>query len=295
MILVTGSSGFIGSNMLDFLSQKFGQEKIVLLSSKPNPKYKTLVYENLVLDTPKLLKNLNFSIVIHLGAFIPKESNNANDINGCFSNIISTKVLADSVFQRLQKFIFISTVDVYPSTDNKILETIIPQPISLYGHSKLFCEKMILNWGAQNNIDVIILRVGHVFGPGEHNYKKLIPEVIKNILRGGQVTVFGDGTDIRSFIYVDDISRAILSAIDYKGDIKVFNLVSADQFSILEIVNEIIKISGKNIKLVHKPSTSKPRNLVFDNSLMVKYLYKPQVNFRDGLKNEFEQIKSLYD
>ena len=175
MILLTGATGFVGGHLLDALVDTFGSENIVALTSKPITKCRFLLHNGYSYVDDFFIKTdfADIDTIIHAGAFIPKSGAESNDILNCNSNILSTTRLITSTLHKIQKFIFLSTIDVYGCA-NTITEDTVTEPISLYGYSKLYCEKLITIWATQKSLNHQILRIGHVYGPGEEKYKKII-------------------------------------------------------------------------------------------------------------------------
>ena len=193
----------------------------------------------------------------------------------------------------MKKFIFLSTLDVYGVADI-ITEGTLVSPNSLYGHSKNYCEHMVSTWGKMNDINHQILRIGHVYGEGEEKYRKIIPITMERLLENKPIEIYGEGDEIRSFIYISDVVNAIVSSITINENVGIINVVGDEQISINKLINEIVLISGKSPKINKIEINSFPRNLVFDNSKMKKYLSIPQVSLAEGLRREWNYMKNLY-
>ncbi len=294
MIVVTGTSGFIGKHLLNKLIMQFGAENILALTSSPESKCKYLLHQHYTFDKNIFIDNgiNNIETVIHAGAFIPKKSADANAYDLCFSSIESTRKLLEALPASVKKFIFISTVDVYDS-ESKITEETNINPASLYGHSKYYCEKMIQAWAVDKKVNTIMLRLGHVYGPGEENYQKIIPLTIHKLLKGESPQLWGLGKETRSFIYIEDVLDAILQAVSKSVTCNVVNIVSGTAKSIADIIQLIIEISGKNISPTIIPSNAEGRNLEFDNSRMTNYLCAENWDLKKGLQEEWKHMKSL--
>jgi nucleoside-diphosphate-sugar epimerase len=294
MILVTGATGFIGGHLLDFLIEKYGKGKIVVLTSKPISKCKFLLHNDYCFDDDYFVNSGfdNIDTILHAGAFNPKSNVDANYIKGRNSNIISTTKLLTSNLPRLKKFIFFSTVDVY-AYDNPITEKTLLSPSSLYGDSKAYCEQMVSAWAAQKNICHQILRIGHVYGEGEEKYKKIVPITMQRLLSDTPLQVYGDGSEIRSFIYIQDVVNAVVNVLKIKNYAGIINLVGEEKISIKELVNEIVAISGMNPNIDIIEKTTQTRDLVFNNSKMRELLYVPIVGLKEGLMKEWNYMKNL--
>lgn len=294
MILVTGTSGFIGKHLLQKLVSNFGKNNILALTSKPTTECNYILHNNYDFEPDYLLKNKYHKItsIIHAGAFIPKKSGDSNNISQCNSNIYNTEKLLNLELPQLKEIVFLSTVDVYKNSNDRINENSTIKPETLYGLSKYYCEKMIEKYCHKINIPYSILRVGHVYGPGEEQYQKLIPIVIKNVLKEKPVTLFGKGNDIRTFIYISDVVDSIIKSIENSAN-NVINVVGNNEISIGYLINKIYLLSNKKVVLNKVSSNNKPRNLVFDNKRLKNELHQPKVGLDEGLKNEIDYFKKL--
>jgi nucleoside-diphosphate-sugar epimerase len=295
MILLTGATGYIGSHLLDELIVEYGKENIVILTSIPTNKCAYILHNNYNFETNYFIKSGFQSIdtIIHAGAFIPKSTNDADNIINCNSNIKNTEFLLSSNLPKLKKIIFLSTVDVYNDTEI-IRENSETKPISLYGASKLYCEQLVSSWSNQNQIIYQILRVGHVYGPGEEKYQKIIPITMTRILKGESVQIYGKGNDIRSYIYITDVIKSIVNSLKLSNNSGVINIVSDEEITIHNLINKIIAISGIDVKIDQIDSNHIIRHLKFNNSKMKELLHSPEINIEEGLKTEFEYLNKKY-
>jgi nucleoside-diphosphate-sugar epimerase len=299
-ILVTGVSGFIGRNLLAYMEslQFEKQHNVILLSKSFNSnKYKCIQYEtsDYEITTDLFRKNniKHIDTLLHLGAFIPKHTKDANDVGKAFLNIKNTKSLIDNLPSLPGKIVFTSTLDVYGKKNSKINEKSSTEPTTLYGYSKLFCEKMLCTFGEENNIITNILRLGHIYGNGEEAYQKIIPTTIRNVLNNTAPKIFGTGMEKRAFLHVLDCCRLILSALDLTESIGIINVASDNIITIKKLVAIIIKISTKPITPIFVSQNFTPNNIISDNRKMKKYLGNENISLEDGLKREYEYFSKL--
>lgn len=294
-ILLTGATGFIGQHLITALAKKYGQSSILVLTSGSMKsanfvKYDSINHFNLSADYFD-----DITHVVHAGAFTPKDSAESNEISSCFENIAFTNELVSFDYKSVLRFINISTLDIYSPINQALSEVSPIGPISLYGSSKLYCEDIVKKFAQQKSADYINLRIGHVYGPGEEKYKKVLPITIKNILEGKPIEIWGDGSDLRSFIFIDDVVAAIVASIDSSEKNIDVNVVSGASISIQDLVKSVVQISGKSIEIRHKPSDHIKRDLVFDNKKLLTTFLCRETELLQGLKIEYDYMKNKYE
>ena len=289
-ILITGSSGFIGKAVLKRISNGQSDNQILLLSSKENHTYSTYIYkkgdEKYHWDIPD-----NFDIVVHIGAWIPKSTSETQNIDKGFDNILFTKSLIQSQKQ-LKRIVFISTIDVYAATSEIISENSYVKPISIYGYSKLYCEEMVSSWAKQNNVECCILRLGHIYGVGEAEYKKLIPILIRQGIANNAINIFSSGNELRSFLNIDDCADVIWQATigHMQG---LYNVVSGHSTSVKEIAQTIKRLAESKSEIIIQNQPIETRDCVFDNSHLKSTFKIQEKPLEQGIKEEIEYFKGL--
>lgn len=290
ILLITGSTGFIGKHILKHLENNYADMyDIVLLSSISHDFFKTVLHNDYTFSKNDFYKiGINhIDIILHIGAFIPKSGTEANDIEKSNSNVFSTKYLLDNLPNTPSQFIFLSTIDVYGKIDTIISEKSQVSPLTMYGWSKLYCEKMLESWALEHNVTIQILRVGHIYGQGEEAYKKVIPVAIKKIKNGGNPQILGSGEEKRSFLHVKDVCHFIMKSLELKTYEGIINLCSSKSYSIREIIEILLKIANSNLQIEYKQIQGKGIDLVFDASKMNKLLGYEQINIEEGLSSEY--------
>lgn len=294
MILITGASGFIGQRLLMALVKEYGVDEVLALTSKPLPTFNYLLHWNYAFNNNYLIESGYGAIetIIHCGAFIPKDGNNMDSWINCSSNIDSTVKLLGLELPNLKKFIFLSSVDIY-ANDCPLTEQSLVGPSSLYGYSKLYCEKMIASWAQATETKYSILRVGHIYGPGEQEYQKFIPVTIRKILNKQPLQIWGTGEEIRSFLYIDNLIEAILIFLKKDIDLDVLNLVGGSRTTIKELVELLIRIGGVAPTIDVLPGVRNRKDLYFDNTKMQEEIGLREMPIEEGLLREFEYMKQF--
>lgn len=302
-VLVTGASGFIGTHLVERLSQESGLRLILLSRRAPQKVRSSDLWLSVSLHevSPESWSSVgvkNIDLVFHLGAFIPKSSAEGDRVEDVFrDNLKGTKSLLESLPTPPERIIFSSTVDVYAEApEGEVIRESSPvAPSNLYGASKLFCEQMIRTYAREHGCDYAILRYGHIFGPGEEAYKKLIPQTIRQLLLGDSPVLYGDGLAERDFLYVEDaIEATIRAAISSFKELGPTNIVSGESHSLRNIVSLLIKMAACDTEIKYLANLPRGRSLRFDNTLMRKFLGAWDfVDIAVGLEREVEYFRAI--
>lgn len=271
--LITGGAGFIGSHLTDYLIQN-GFKKVVIIDnlstgSKENiigiaKKSKNIKFINgNVLDTRLLDKEIkNTDIIFHLAAVVGVKLVLEEPINTIVTNIRGTENVL-SVAQKYKKKIMIaSTSEVYgkgvkvPFSEN---DDILLGPTTKtrwsYACSKAIDEFMSLAYFEEKKLPVVIVRLFNTVGPRQsERYGMVLPNFVKQALTGADITVYGDGSQTRSFCHVNDAVAAIHKlALTDKAVGQVFNVGNDEEISIKELAERVKKYSNSSSKIVFLP------------------------------------------
>ena len=302
-ILVTGATGFIGKRLLKRLNE-VPFKKIITISRKNNIKNK----KSRVVNLSKPLEELSYKfwinngikkidIICHLGAFIPKKYNQASDLKNIYnSNIKGTYKLLNSLPNIAEKILFSSTVDVYDKSHKRqiINELSSIGQDNFYGLSKIICENIIKLYAKKNNCSYALLRYGHIYGPGEERYQKVIPVTIKKLIKKENPVIFGDGKELRDYLYIDDLVEAVLRVLWTKEkEIGPLNIVRGKSYKIIDVVKILIKLTNNKSKIIFKENKCESRSIRFDNSEMIRVLGDMNyTQIEEGLKREIKYLKN---
>ena len=168
-------------------------------------------------------------------------------------------------------------------------------PRGVYDEAKRFQEAMTMVYHTFHNVQTRIIRIFNTYGPRMRlNDGRALPAFIGQALRGEDLTVFGDGSQTRSFCYVDDLVDGIYRLLmsDYAYPVNVGN---PDEISLKNFAEEIIKLTGTTQKIVYKPlPVDDPKQREPDITKAKELLgWAPKVNRAEGLKITYEYFKSL--
>ena len=265
-ILVTGGAGFIGSNFINYILGKRKDIFIVNLDKltyagnlqnlkniESHPSY-TFVKGDIVNDelVSYLFQKYEITHVINFAA----ESHVDRSILGSEiffrTNVLGTNVLLENAKRfGVEKFVQISTDEVYGSlgTEGQFEETTPLQPNSPYAASKAAADMMALAFHHTYHVPVVITRCSNNYGPYQFP-EKLIPLMIINSLNNKKLPVYGDGLNVRDWIYVIDHNKAVELVFD-KGKVgEVYNVGANTEKPNIEIVKLLLKHTGKTEDLI---------------------------------------------
>jgi dTDP-glucose 4,6-dehydratase len=184
---------------------------------------------------------------------------------------------------------------VHPQTEDYWGNVNPVGPRGVYDEAKRFQEAITMAYHRYHGLETRIIRIFNTYGPRMRlNDGRVLPAFIGQALRGEDITVFGDGSQTRSFCYVDDLVEGIYRLLmsDYAEPVNIGN---PDEISILDFAEEIIKLTGTNQKVIFEPlPTDDPKQRQPDISLARKLLgWEPKIDRAEGLKRTYEYFKSL--
>jgi UDP-glucuronate decarboxylase len=169
---------------------------------------------------------------------------------------------------------------------------------SCYDEGKRCAETLFFDYHRQHKIKIKVARIFNTYGPRMHpNDGRVISTFIMQALKGDDITVFGDGAQTRSFCYVDDMIDGLIklmnSSDDFTGPV---NLGNPHEFSILELAQRILELTGSDSKIVFKPlPPDDPAQRQHDISLARKVLqWEPRISLKEGLKKTIDYFKGMF-
>jgi len=292
MILITGGTGFIGRHLIPELIVK-GYEMVLLVNKTLPPEEwskKTKIIEVDITKKEQVfnLKGYPFKSIIHLAAYIPKEDIPEEFENCLRVNVIGTNNLLEFAKKEgITQFINSSTVMVYGATERpKVFkEKNKASPNTYYGMSKLIGEILCERYRKKFNIKTVSLRYAYIFGQGmpEHFVFK---KFLNRALRNEDIEIYGTGRGIRDFIYIKDVVRAIISALEKKA-VGVYNIGTGKGTSLLDLAKIIVKILKSKSKILKLDNKKEDKSyLVVDISKAQKILgFHPKFLLEDGIKD----------
>ena len=294
-VLITGGAGFLGAALASRLVQ--AEHTVLVLDDLTSGDPRRLAPEVLltlgdVRDVPKLWTLLQgVDCVYHLAARVrvPESIHYPSDYNAV--NVGGTVAVMQAMRDTgVRRVVLASSGALYGEQDHQpVGEGQTPNPNSPYGVSKIAAEYYVSTLGALYGIETVALRIFNAYGPGQDlppSYPPIIPQLLKQAQGGGSLVIFGDGTQTRDFVYVDDVVDALVAAAT-AGDVNraVINIGSGQEVSINSLAVRVGKATGKRINVLHnRTHTGGVSRLVADVSLAQQLLgWSPHTELDEGL------------
>jgi len=306
-ILVTGGAGFLGSHLCDRLTRE-GHDVLCL--------------DNFFTGTKKNIRHLiglpNFEFIRHdlvhpiflevdeiynlacPASPIHYQYNPVKTVKTSVMGAIHMLGLAKRVHARILQA---STSEVYgnptihpqPETYWGNVNTIGPR--SCYDEGKRCAETLFFDYHRQNRVNIRVVRIFNTYGPRmDPNDGRVVSNFIVQALTGEDITVYGDGSQTRSFCYVDDLIEGLIRMMNAPDDfVGPVNLGNPSEFSMLELAEEIIQLTGSRSQIVFKPlPQDDPLQRRPDISLAKKRLeWEPRIKLEEGLEKTIAYFKNI--
>jgi UDP-glucuronate decarboxylase len=295
-ILVTGGAGFIGSHLAERLLAA-GHDVLCLdnffTGSKDNISHllddhsfeliRHDVIEPILLEVDQIYNLACPASPVHY------QYNPVKTTKTSVMGIINMLGLAKRVNARILQA---STSEVYgdpsvhPQREDYWGNVNCIGPRSCYDEGKRVAETLMMDYYRQNDVDIRIIRIFNTYGPrmAEHD-GRVVSNFIVQALRGEDITIYGEGTQTRSFCYVDDLVEGMIRMMNCEDFIGPVNLGNPDEFTMLELAEEVKAITGSKSKLIFKPlPQDDPTQRQPDISLAADRLdWKPGIRLKEGL------------
>lgn len=303
-ILVTGGAGFIGSHLCEKLLEQgnhiicldnffTGSRKNVehLFDNREFELIRHDIIEPIILEVDEIYNLACPASPVHY---------QFNAIKTVKTNVLGVTNMLDLADSTNARILQASTSEVYGDP------IVHPQkedywgnvnPIGLrscYDEGKRVAETLMMDYSRQHNVDIRIIRIFNTYGPRmAENDGRVVSNFIIQALKNKDITIYGDGTQTRSFCYVDDLVRGMISLMNTEDFIGPVNVGNDGEYTILDLAKMIIELTNSNSKIVFKPLPSDdPCQRKPDLSLAREKLnYEPTVNVKDGLLKTIEYFE----
>jgi dTDP-glucose 4,6-dehydratase len=320
-ILVTGGAGFIGSNFVKVMLEKYSEYKIINIDAltyagnlenlkdiDDNPNYEFMKVD--IRDREKIekiFKNNYITSVVNFAAESHVDRSIEEPEVFLTTNIIGTQVLLDTAkkywianpndkyckeYKQGVKFLQVSTDEVYGalSETGMFVETMPLMPNSPYSASKASADMIVRAYNETFGMPVNITRCSNNYGPYQFP-EKLIPLMINNCLKEKDLPVYGDGMQVRDWLHVSDHCSAIDTVLHKGRDGEIYNIGGNNEKANISIVKLIIRTLGKSENLIKyvKDRPGHDRRYSIDNTKITTELgWEPAYTFEQGMKETIQ-------
>jgi UDP-glucuronate decarboxylase len=296
-ILVTGGAGFIGSHLCERLLEQ-GHEVICLdnffTGSKDNIRH-LLHHDHFELLRHDLIEPVLVEVdqIYNLACPASPIHYQYNPVKTIKTNIMGTLNMLGLAKRVKARILQASTSEVYGDPkEHPQSETywgnVNPIGVrSCYDEGKRAAETLMMDYHRQNGVDIRIVRIFNTYGPRmAENDGRVVSNFIVQALRGKPLTVYGDGSQTRSFCYVDDLVRGMMAMMQCEGFTGPVNLGNPDEFSILEFAKFILKLTESKSQIIFKPlpaddPVQRRPDIRLAND---KLKWQPEIKLEEGLK-----------
>jgi len=303
-VAVAGGAGFIGSNLCKSLIAE-GHEVICL------DNYITGSKKNVasLLDNPAFTLmetditdgvDIQAELIFNLASPASPVDYYKLPIETMMVNSLGTKNLLESALKNGSRFLMASTSEVYGDPkiavqDEAYWGNVNPNgPRSCYDEAKRFAEALIMSYWRQYELNFIIVRIFNTFGPFMRlNDGRVVPNFIKQALTGQSLTVYGDGSQTRSFCYVDDLVAGLKAAMFSEAKAEVVNLGNPNEMSVLELAKYTRRACASDSEISFHPLPVDDPTRRRPNIAKAKKLlnWEPKISLTEGLAKTIDWFK----
>ena len=303
--LITGGAGFIGSNLVSRIIKEATKVIVIdnlITGSNENLK-KFEKYENFVFHSHDIQNHFdpqeNIDFVIHLASCASPVAYSNHPINTLKSGSIGTINALGIARKYGSKFLLSSTSEVYgdpkvtPQPESYWGNVNPVGPRSMYDESKRFAEAATQAYISEYSLNAKIIRIFNTYGPSmQINDGRVVTNFIVQALKNQDITIYGDGSQTRSFCYVDDTVAGLLLALNYDNP-EIFNIGNDNEITIKEFAEFIIEVTNSRSNLVYKDlPQDDPLQRNPDLTKSSKILgYKPLVSLEEGILKTINWVK----
>lgn len=307
-LFLTGGAGFIGRSLVKMLADK-GYKLTVLDNYRFSNQSQLFEHKNVNWvsgDTRnwELVSSLvkGKDAVIHLAAPSSFLMHEENDLEACHFTLMGFKTVMEAMRKHgIPKIVWASTSAVYERNDVPYVENMILNPPDSKAGCKLFCEQEARRYSERYGITCIGMRPFSVYGVGEHTkggYANVVSLFSWAMLNDERPVLWGDGSQTRDYIFVEDAARAFVLALEKDIETQELNVGYGVEHTFNQVVDIINQELGKNLDPIYVPVPIKiyAHRLWADMAITEKAIgFKPQINLREGIKRVLKFTRELQD
>lgn len=292
-ILITGGSGFIGRGLVKLLSEKSISVKVVDLNPFPDPDIETIVGD---LRDPEVVKKSVNKVegIIHLAALTSVLESIKNPFEVYRTNLETTALLLEAGRkQGIKNFLLASTNAVIGNkTNNKFNESSSLDPLTPYGGTKAASEMLLSCYSSSYDIVTSAIRMTNIYGTGMQHKDSFIPRLMKAAIKKTKVEIFGDGEQLRDYLYLTDAVFAFYLALkeNIPGPLTIGYGESISVNTLYSLVCEVIGMQIPAHRVEKK--SGEMRAVEVDISRALSLGFKPSVSIKEGLIKTWKDLST---
>jgi UDP-glucuronate decarboxylase len=305
-VLVTGGAGFLGSHLCDRLIDR-GDDVICLdnffTGRKENIQH-LVGHSRFELIRHDIVRPmfLEADRIFNLACPASPEAYQLNPIKTIKTSTVGMVNVLGLAKRCRARILHASTSEVYgdpevhPQTEDYWGHVNPLGPRSCYDEGKRVAESLCMNYHTEHGLETRLIRIFNTYGPRmDPNDGRVISNFITQALRGDDITIYGEGTQTRSFCFVDDLLEGMLRLMDLDDELGPVNVGNPGEFTMIELAETVLKLTGSSSSLVHKPlPADDPKQRCPDISLAKKLLdWTPQVDLEAGLEKTIAYYRDL--
>ena len=287
-ILILGGAGFLGSNLCCYLRNQ-GYGVCCFDVEYPAQRQKGIHYIKGDFFNDGELEDAvsDKECIIHAISTVNPGNSNELYMRGYGKDLLQTIRLCEMLAEKKIKMIFISSGGTVYGNHVKqpIDENVLPSPINHYGNIKLSIENAMRTFNIQMNTKFLIARVSNPYGQGQDFHKGVgfVDAVLKNTLEGNPVEIWGDGENVRDYVYISDVCEMMGCMVEYQGEEDTFNICSGTGVSQNEVIR-IIRRMGLNPDVIYmKKRSVDVRKIILSNKKISSIWKKGPINLEEGI------------
>jgi dTDP-glucose 4,6-dehydratase len=304
-LLVTGGAGFIGSNFIRHVLQKpevrvtnldkltYAGNPANLADLSGNPRYRFVQGD--ICDAKVVNECVkDADAIVHFAAESHVDNSIADPNVFAQTNVYGTLTLLNAARKKNTRFLHVSTDEVYGSRETgAFTEKDALSPSSPYSASKAASDLLALSYYTTYGMPVTVTRSSNNFGPHQHP-EKLIPLFITNLLEGRKVPLYGDGKNVRDWVYVEDNCAAIFAALQHGKLGEIYNIAGGNELPNVEITKKILSALGKDESSIEyvKDRPGHDRRYAIDGRKIRALGWEPKHDFATALQKTIGWYKS---
>ncbi len=280
-MLLTGESGFLGGRVHARLAAE--------------PRVAVSVLGKRLADLDAGVHD-GVDTVVHLAAWTRKRAGASGAREMIDANVVGLERLLGHLDPPPRRLLLASTADVYGTRGEPWPDEHSPlDPTSAYAASKLLGERILVEDAAARGYEASVMRIGHVYGPGEEAYEKFVPAAIRALMKGRPPTVVGDGETRRDLLYVDDAAEIVCRLALSPHELpEIVNVAGSDMHTLTDIALTLIEVVGFLGGVRYLSDRPRPASVGFDTALLRETIGEiDELPLAEGLRREVEHVVAL--